>query len=456
MKNHKVIGIIQARMGSTRLPGKTLMKLGEETVLGYELARVRRAKKLDHLVVATTTNEEDDVLEKFCQESKVDCFRGSAEDVLDRYYQCSLKYPDYGVIVRITGDCPFVDPAVIDQVINYFLAGDYDYVSNVLVETFPDGLDVEVFRREGLAEAASQAKLLSEREHVTLYLRNQTKFKKGNVPAEVNLAHIRLTVDEPADLEVVRFLAKSLPPDVGYQEIVACLAANPDILGKNANIVRNEGLAKSLRQDKPISQKAIFVLAGGFNRDEKGEWHSSTFGKQATVGMSGSYVRIQAAASLWRSAPDSVVVPSGGRGTADHLLPPNLYLSTIMRRELEALGVPANSIIEENQSGNTFSQLKALIDLVQKYGWDRVIIVSSRFHLPRVQTMIQYLEEMKALRSKVEYASAEKIVLAEAPEEWRAAIDEAYKSDEFKKLIELEMNGVEQIRSGKYQLAPKA
>ncbi|MEK7585312.1 MAG: glycosyltransferase family protein [Patescibacteria group bacterium] len=253
MKNSKIIAIVQARLGSTRLPGKTLMTVGDDTLLGYELRRIRRAKKIDHLVVATTTNSEDDALEKFCQESKVDCFRGSIEDVLDRYYQCSLKYSEYDVVVRLTGDCPFADPAVIDQVVEFFLAGNYDYASNVLVETFPDGLDVEVFSREALAEAAAQAKLLSEREHVTLYLRNQAKFKKGNVAAKVNLARIRLTVDESADLEVARFLAKNLPPDASYEEIVACLEANPDVLEKNSNIIRNAGLAKSLRQDKTVS-----------------------------------------------------------------------------------------------------------------------------------------------------------------------------------------------------------
>ena len=201
--------------------------------------------------------------------------------------------------------------------------------------------------------------------------------------------------------------------------------------------------------------QAIFVLAGGFNQDGKGEWHSSTFGNPATVGMSGSYVRITAAALLWRSMPDSVVVPSGGRGAADHLLPPNLYLSTIMRRELEVVGVPSSAIIEENQSGNTFSQLKVLVDLVHQYNWTKVTIVSSRFHLPRGQAIVECLKGMESLRSVAEYVSAESVVLAKAPAEWCTAIDATYASDEFKKLIELEAKGVEQLRLGQYQLSPK-
>ena len=248
-----ILAIIQARMGSTRLPGKTLMKVGEDTLLGYELKRVSLAKKIDYIVVATTTNKEDDAVEGLCRELKVDCFRGSEDDVLDRFYQCSLKYPDYGTIVRLTGDCPLIDPVVIDRVISFFLTEDYDYTSNVLIETFPDGLDVEVFTREALAEAAHEAKLLSEREHVTLYLRNQPKFKKGNLASTPNLSNFRLTVDEPADLEVVRFLAANLPYDTGYKKIVEYLEASPEVREKNLGIVKNAGLIKSLRNDRIIS-----------------------------------------------------------------------------------------------------------------------------------------------------------------------------------------------------------
>lgn len=246
-----ILAIIQARMGSTRLPGKTLMKVGNDTLLGYELKRVRLAKRLDHIVVATTTNKEDDVIAVLCQELGVDCFRGLVDDVLDRYYQCSLKYLGYKTIVRITGDCPLIDPAVIDAVIEKFLREELDYASNILEETFPDGMDVEVFKKEALEKAARNAKQKSEREHVTLYIRNQPGFRKGNLEVGENYSRFRLTVDRPEDLEVIEFVVKSTEPNAGYQDYVNLLLKHPEILEKNSKVVRNEGLIKSLRENRP-------------------------------------------------------------------------------------------------------------------------------------------------------------------------------------------------------------
>ncbi|MEK7585311.1 MAG: YdcF family protein [Patescibacteria group bacterium] len=198
--------------------------------------------------------------------------------------------------------------------------------------------------------------------------------------------------------------------------------------------------------------KAIVILAGGFTRDASGEWHSSTFGTPATVSMSGSYVRIAAAAILWRQNPDSVVVPSGGRGQADQLFPPGLFLSTVMRRELIQEGVPATSILEENRSGNTLEQLREIRHLAKVHGWPLVEIVSSRFHLPRIQAMIECLSELGGLKSITQFTSAEDVVLAASPVVWRSAINLAYASPEFIKLAELEANGVRQLREGTYRV----
>ena len=198
MKN-KNLCIIQARMGSTRLPGKTLMKVGGIPMLEYEIKRVLQSKYVDKIVVATTANKEDNAIEAFCKRAGVDCFRGSADDVLGRYYECASRYPQYQNIVRITGDCPLIDPFVIDRVIAHFLDCKVDYASNVLKETFPDGMDVEIFTKVALVEAQHKAALSSEREHVTLYIRKRKKFKKTNVPAEHNFSHFRLTLDRSED-----------------------------------------------------------------------------------------------------------------------------------------------------------------------------------------------------------------------------------------------------------------
>lgn len=250
MKN---LCIIQARFGSTRLPGKILMKIGGKTLLEYVIARVRQAKKIDKIIVATTNQKADDATEKLCQRINMDYFRGPNEDVLARYWQCAQKYPEYQNIVRITGDCSLIDPKVIDKVVEFFEKGNWDYVSNILEETYPDGMDVEIFSREALKESAGKAKLPSEREHVTLYLRNDSIFSKTNVANDENLSSFRLTVDNPEDFEVVKFLIENTTPDASFQEYVSLLLKNPNVMSKNAKIQRNEGLAKSLKKDKAVT-----------------------------------------------------------------------------------------------------------------------------------------------------------------------------------------------------------
>ncbi len=156
----KNLCIIQARMGATRLPGKVLMKVKGITLLQYEIDRARQAKKIDKIVIATSDKSADNKIENLFKKINIDCFRGSEDDVLDRYYQCSLQYPEYKNIIRITGDCPLIDPAVIDNVIMLFEKNEFDYASNVLSETFPDGMDVEIFTRNALHESAQKARLV--------------------------------------------------------------------------------------------------------------------------------------------------------------------------------------------------------------------------------------------------------------------------------------------------------
>lgn len=249
-------------MGATRLPGKVLKKVKGVTLLEYEINRVKKARRINKIVVATSDKKNDDKIEKLCQQIKIDCFRGSEDDVLDRYYQCALRYPAYDNIVRITGDCPLIDPIVIDEVIAYFKKYNFDYASNnfdvpgdTTKETFPDGLDIEIFKRKVLYEAAKKAKLPSEREHVTLHITKNKKYKKGNFSAPHNWSHFRLTVDTPADFLVIKFLIEKGGPNAGYLDYISLLTKNPEIMLKNMNIVRNEGLIKSLREDKKSSLK---------------------------------------------------------------------------------------------------------------------------------------------------------------------------------------------------------
>ena len=270
---NKNLCVIQARMSSTRLPGKVLKEINRKPLLQYEIERLRLAKKLDQIVVATSASKESDEIEKFCERIGVPCFRGSEEDVLNRYYECAKKYPGYDAIVRVTGDCPLIDPRVVDEVVNLFEEGGYDYASNVLEETFPDGMDVEVLKRDALKTSQQEAKMQSEREHVTLYVRGQEKFKKGNLCAPRDYSAFRLTVDNPEDFAVAKFLIESLPPTMSYLDCVELLAAHPEIKKLNMNIKRNEGLAKSLKEDRlfksTYSQPHPHPLR--FRRGRKGE-----------------------------------------------------------------------------------------------------------------------------------------------------------------------------------------
>jgi len=249
-----ISAIIQARMGSTRLPGKILKEIDDESMLGHVLDRVLRARCPDQVVVATTDKEEDDRIVEFCKRESVPYFRGSEEDVLDRFYQACGHYGSNS-IVRLTADCPLIDPEVIDEVTRVYQKNDCDYASNTLERTYPDGLDVEVFSREALEVAWRGADLKSEREHVTPYIwKNDDRFDLCHVTLDMDLSELRWTVDEPEDLLFVRELYSRLP-DAAYrlQETLNTLAdAEGDWTEANDHIEINEGYKQSLEKDRKV------------------------------------------------------------------------------------------------------------------------------------------------------------------------------------------------------------
>jgi spore coat polysaccharide biosynthesis protein SpsF (cytidylyltransferase family)/RimJ/RimL family protein N-acetyltransferase len=241
--------IIQARMGSTRLPGKVMLNILGKPVLWRVINRVSKARLINGLIVATTVNTEDDIIAEFCKSNDVLVFRGSENDVLDRYYQCAKEY-DIKDIVRITSDCPLHDPNVIDLVVDEYLIGDYDYVTNTIEYTFPDGLDVEVFSFSALEEAWKNAKLPSEREHVTPYIRKKEEFKKKNVYSSKKYLPYRLTLDYPEDYQFIKKIYEGIGKEMFYpDDIVKFLEKNPELLRINQHIKMNEGYSKSLEAD---------------------------------------------------------------------------------------------------------------------------------------------------------------------------------------------------------------
>jgi spore coat polysaccharide biosynthesis protein SpsF len=252
----KVFAIIQARMSSTRLPGKVMADIAGKPMLQRVVERVERATKLHGIVVATSSNPEDDPVEELCRKLATSCFRGSEPDVLDRYYQAALQHQVY-CIVRLTADCPLADPQVIDRVIGAYIPGEHDYVSNIDPPTFPDGLDTEVFSFSALERAWCNATLRSQREHVTLYIRSHPElFRLANVANECDLSNLRWVVDEVRDLEFVREVYRKLGSGAFFTEdVLKLLREEPNLKAINSTITRNEGLLKSLAQDAAVDER---------------------------------------------------------------------------------------------------------------------------------------------------------------------------------------------------------
>ncbi len=248
----KTVAIIQARMGSSRLPGKVLETIAGKPMLQWVIERTQAARKVDQVVLATTIETSDDKVAAFAASLGIGVVRGSVDDVLDRYYQSAKRFaPD--LIVRITADCPMIDPQIIDRAIARFQEGGYDYVSTAdPVPTFPDGLDVSVTSMAILERVWKEAALKSEREHVFPYVyKNPDKFRLGTVIHDIDLSAMRWTVDEAVDLEFVRTVYAELGARIFVMgDVLDLLRRKPELADVNSGIIRNEGYLKSLTQDR--------------------------------------------------------------------------------------------------------------------------------------------------------------------------------------------------------------
>ncbi len=244
--------IIQARMGSTRLPGKVLKEVDGKSLLSYLIDRLKIVKNAQTILLATTIAAGDNILVDLARKAGISSYRGSEEDVLDRYYQACKKFK-LDIIVRVTGDCPLADPGVIEKGISIFLNNNYDYVSNVHPATYPDGFDVEIFSFKALETAWKNASKKSEREHVTPYIWNQpTIFKMKNFENDKDWSRYRLTVDEPVDFELIAKIIREFKPrwtSFSTSDVIKYLNNNSQLLSVNEGINRNEGYEKSLKED---------------------------------------------------------------------------------------------------------------------------------------------------------------------------------------------------------------
>lgn len=247
-----IIAIIQARCDSTRLKNKVLADVDGKPLIERIVSRVKQVEMIDRVVIATTTSTSDDYLVEWCQNKGIDCFRGSESNVLERYYECAKLY-NANVVVRITADDPFKDPVIINHAINLLIENNYDYVSNTIKPTFPEGIDVEVYRFKSLEAAFKNATLGSEKEHVTPYIwKNNNKFSLFNFVYKEDLSDLRWTIDYIEDLEFARAVYRKMRNKKEHflmEDILCLLGEHPELSNIQKSIVRNEGYIESIKED---------------------------------------------------------------------------------------------------------------------------------------------------------------------------------------------------------------
>ncbi len=258
----KTVAIVQARMGSTRLPNKVMRPICGVPMIGLVLERLSGAKHVDQIVLATSIDPRNQPLADYVRSLGFAVSQGSEHDVLDRYYQAATAHAA-DVVVRVTGDCPLIDPEVVDAVIQQFLAGGVDYASNVEPPTYPDGLDTEVFSIGALEKAWREASAPAQREHVTVFLRESPEVRRVNLVGPTDHSTERWTVDEPADEAVIQSVFQHFHPrrTFGWREVLSVMTAHPEWFAINKDIKRNEGVGMGTGQK--LWKRAKRVIPGG-------------------------------------------------------------------------------------------------------------------------------------------------------------------------------------------------
>ncbi len=386
--NKKIVAIIQARMGSTRLPGKVLKIVQKKPMLWHVVNRAKHAQKVDEVIVATSTLKKDKQIVQFCQKNHIKYFCGSENDVLERFYMAASQ-TKANTIIRITADCPLIDPNVIDKTINFFQKGHYDYASAATgagvakekINKFPDGLDCEVFTFKTLKKAFTQAKDPLEREHVTMYIWKRPKlFKLSRLLSNEDYSKLRFVVDHKEDLNFVRQIYKYLYPKNNFfvlTDIIALLKTKPKLLKINSfhfgkegyeklwetKKVTNTQLKKEFKQYKvsPTSLNKIcqVVILGAEETDISGE----------------NKDRIDMGISLAKKIKKPSIIFLGTKKHNHNFK--NYLLKKNFRPDLK---IPTNRI-----NTSTKTQIRDLANFLKDKKIDNLLIISHSYHLPRIK-----------------------------------------------------------------------
>jgi len=297
----RIIAIVQARMTSSRLPNKVLKRIEDKPILWYVINQLKYSKKIDNIIVATSKHDTDDLINKFCFEQNINCYRGSLNNVLERYYEAAKCF-NADIIVRITADCPLIDPQIVDDCINTFLEGNFEYVSNTVTLSFPDGYDCEVFSIKTLEKVKMLATTDTDFEHVTYFISSHKElFKVGQVIYHEDLSYLRLTLDESEDFILIESVIKSLfkyDDFIKLQDVIEYLLNNK-LYHPNKH-KRNEGLLKSIRSDKMKNlnlknsklyrEKVHQIIPGGAHTYSKGDDQFPQMSPAAIKRGKGAYI----------------------------------------------------------------------------------------------------------------------------------------------------------------------
>lgn len=444
--------IVQARMASTRLPGKVMEKLGEWTVLEHVLTRCAMIPDADMVICAVPDAASSEPLERVVRTCGARLFRGSETDVLARYLGAA-QANRANTVMRVTSDCPLIDPDICGAVLRLREREAADYAANNMPSSFPHGLDCEAFTVEALAESAAATAEPYDREHVTPWLRRAAHLKRCNLAShDSTLAEHRWTLDYPEDLAFFRAIFERLPfaHSARMRDLLDTIDRYPELVALNRH------RADHKRVLFPPEPDAIVVLAGGIKRIAERRWVSTDLTEEDDrQGAPGAKLRIYAATILAERFPGAIIVASGGKGNdvppdADRKRP---LLAEVLRDELVASGVAAARIILEDKANTTYQQLMELQQASRKQGWKRLVIVTNRWHLARVEAMLQLRFTSLMEHVDVKLVSAEEVLIETQPGRWQALLAEAYDKDFLKNRMEREARGVEQIYSGTYCFA---
>ena len=244
------IAIVQARLNSYRFPGKVLKKINGQTIVNIIFERLKKSKKLDKIVFAIPNDKEEEELYKQLKKSGANIYLGDEVDVLDRYYKAAMKYRAKNIL-RVTGDCPLVDPELVDQMISFYEKNSYDYVNNNSNPTYPHGLDLEFFSFQALRNAWKKTKKLENREHVTFFLKENEKIKKFSLVHKNDFSNLRWTIDFPVDYQVVKKIYEHFKPNIffGWKDALNFCLKNEKILVNK--YLERKPLVKVTKKGKP-------------------------------------------------------------------------------------------------------------------------------------------------------------------------------------------------------------